>query len=50
VAAQDVAWLAEQIGEPVTILGTVTATPTVALLGARELALDELVAAFGALP
>jgi phosphoribosylformylglycinamidine synthase len=50
LAAGDAAWLAEQLGEPVTILGTVTAAPIVALPGAPAIALDELVIAFGARP
>jgi phosphoribosylformylglycinamidine synthase len=48
VAADDVAWLVEQLGEPVTLLGTVSAEPTVALPGARPLSLDALITAFGA--
>ncbi len=50
VAAGDVAWLAEQLGEPVTTLGTVTAAPVVALPGATVISLDALVTAFGAQP
>ncbi len=48
VAVGDVEWLAEQLGEPVTVLGTVTASPVVALPGSSALALDSLVDAFGA--
>ncbi|MEP7112232.1 MAG: AIR synthase-related protein, partial [Ilumatobacteraceae bacterium] len=48
VAPSDVAWLEELLGEPVTILGTVTDTPTLTLPGATAIALDALVMAFGA--
>jgi len=48
VAADDVAWLAEQLGEPVTLLGTVTESPTFALPGATPIPVDDLVTAFGA--
>ena len=48
VAAGDVEWLAAQLGEAVAVLGTVTATPLVALPGSPALALDALVDAFGA--
>jgi phosphoribosylformylglycinamidine synthase len=46
LAADDVAWLAELLGEDVVVLGTVTATPTVEIAG-TTLSLDDLVAAFG---
>ena len=48
VAAEDVAWLDEQLGEPVTLLGAVVAEPSVALPGAQPLSLDALITAFGA--
>ncbi len=48
IAAGDVDWLVEHLGEPVTVLGTVTAEPMLILPGARPLALDALVTAFGA--
>ncbi len=48
VAPDDVDWLADLLGEPVTILGTVTNTATVTLPGAQPLPLDALVGAFGA--
>jgi phosphoribosylformylglycinamidine synthase len=48
IAAGDVEWLAEQLGEPVAVLGTVTATPLIGLPGSPPLALDALVDAFGA--
>ena len=50
VAAEDVSWLAEQLGEPVAVLGTVTEAPTFSLPGATPITIDELVAAFGARP
>ena len=51
VAADDVAWLAEQLGEPVTVLGTVTDVADVhpARIDRRSLSID-LVTAFGARP
>ena len=48
VAAGDVGWLAERLGEPVTVLGTVTSEPFLALPGSPALTLDALVTAFGA--
>jgi phosphoribosylformylglycinamidine synthase len=48
IAPADAGWLAEQLGEPITVLGTVTAEPMLILPGARPLGLDELVTAFGA--
>ncbi|MDP9465335.1 MAG: AIR synthase-related protein, partial [Actinomycetota bacterium] len=50
VEAGDVAWLSEQLGEPVTTLGTVTAAPLVVIPGAPAVSLDALVTAFGAQP
>ncbi len=50
IAAGDVAWLSEQLGEPVTLLGTVTAEPFVTLPGEPTIALDALITAFGAQP
>ncbi len=50
VAADDVQWLAEQLDEPVTVLGTVTDAPTFALPGAAPIPLEDLVHAFGAHP
>ena len=48
--ADDVAWLAEQLAEPVTVLGTVTDEPTSRLPGATPIPLDALISAFGAQP
>jgi phosphoribosylformylglycinamidine synthase subunit PurSL len=48
VAADDVDWLSEQLGEPVTVLGTVTTKAVVTLPGSSALALDALLNAFGA--
>ncbi|MGZ4699977.1 MAG: hypothetical protein ACXV98_02100, partial [Ilumatobacteraceae bacterium] len=48
IAADDVDWLEELLGEPVTVLGTVTAEPVLNLPGARSLTLDALITAFGA--
>ena len=50
IAAGDVAWLSEQLGESVTVLGTVTAEPIVALPGEPTIALEALITAFGAQP
>jgi phosphoribosylformylglycinamidine (FGAM) synthase-like enzyme len=47
LAADDVEWLAAQLGEPVVVLGTVTADPTFVIAGST-IPLDDLVAAFGA--
>jgi phosphoribosylformylglycinamidine synthase subunit PurSL len=47
--ADDVNWLAGQLGEDVVVLGTVTAESTFAIGGAT-IALDDLVVAFGAGP
>jgi phosphoribosylformylglycinamidine synthase len=46
VAASDVSWLSELLGEPVAVLGTVVDEPRFAIPGAT-LSLDELVVAFG---
>ena len=48
LAPDDVAWLGDQLGEPVTVLGTVTDIPAFTLAGHPPIPLDELVAAFGA--
>ena len=48
LAPSDGAWLAEQLDEPVTILGTVTEAPILAVPGATPITLDALVDAFGA--
>jgi hypothetical protein len=50
IAAEDVPWLAEQLGEPVTVLGEVTDAPTFELPGANAISLDALVHSFGARP
>ncbi|MEP7202833.1 MAG: phosphoribosylformylglycinamidine synthase subunit PurL [Ilumatobacteraceae bacterium] len=50
LAADDVTWLAEQLGEPVTILGRVVDAPTFSLPGSPAIPLADLVAAFGARP
>ena len=46
VAAEDVGWLADQLHEPVTVLGTVVDEPTFTLPGLAPLALDTLINAF----
>ena len=48
LAPDDVDWLTDLLGEPVTVLGTVTNTATVTLPGVPPLPLDALVSAFGA--
>jgi phosphoribosylformylglycinamidine synthase len=48
VAPGDVDWLVEQLGEPLTVLGTVTTEQVVSLPGAPVIALADLVNAFGA--
>jgi phosphoribosylformylglycinamidine synthase len=48
LAPSDAAWLVEQLGEPVTVLGTVTDASALALPGAAPIPLDALVDAFGA--
>jgi phosphoribosylformylglycinamidine synthase len=48
--ADDVAWLGEQLGEQLTILGTVIDAPTFTLPALPAISLDDLVAAFGAQP
>ena len=50
IAASDVEWLAGQLGEPVTLLGTVIDSPTVTLPGTAPIALESLVTAFGGTP
>ena len=50
VAVDDVAWLAEQLGEPVTILGSVVDSPTFTLPDSPAIPLVDLVTAFGAQP
>jgi phosphoribosylformylglycinamidine synthase subunit PurSL len=50
VAANDVDWLADLLGEPVTVLGAVTDDTIVTLPGAPPIPLDDLVSAFGARP
>ena len=47
-AIGDVAWLAELLDEPVTALGRVVESATFTLPGNPPIALDQLVAAFGA--
>ncbi|MEY2552490.1 MAG: phosphoribosylformylglycinamidine synthase subunit PurSL, partial [Ilumatobacteraceae bacterium] len=47
IAADDVDWLVEQLGEPVMVLGTVTVEASVVLPGAPPLALAALAEAFG---
>ncbi len=49
VAAGDVDWLATELGEPVAIVGAVTAERTLAITltsGVHTVAVDDLVAAF----
>jgi len=46
IAAGDVEWLAGQLGEPITILGTVIEEPTFTLPGLEPLPLHALVNAF----
>lgn len=48
LSPDDVAWLTEQLGEVVTVLGTVTDAQTFTLPGNPPIALDQLAAAFGA--
>jgi len=48
VAAGDADWLADQLGEPVTVLGSVTEAPTFSLPGTPTVGLAALVDAFGA--
>jgi hypothetical protein len=48
LAPEDVAWLAQQLEEPITVLGTVIEEPIFSLPGHPPIALDELVTAFGA--
>jgi phosphoribosylformylglycinamidine synthase len=48
LALGDVAWLAEVLDEPVTVLGSVIEAATVTLPGNPPISLDHLVAAFGA--
>ena len=48
IDSSDVAWLSELLDEPVIALGTVTVEPMVSLPGAPAIALESLVAAFGA--
>ena len=48
IAAGDADWLADQLGEPVTVLGSVTEAPTFSLPGTPTVALAALVDAFGA--
>jgi phosphoribosylformylglycinamidine synthase len=50
IAPSDVSWLTEQLGEPVSVLGTVTAEPVVCLPGTRPITITALVTAFGAQP
>jgi phosphoribosylformylglycinamidine synthase II len=50
VAEADVSWLAEQLGEPVTVLGTVTDDPALTLPGTAPISLEALVTAFGGHP
>jgi len=48
LALDDVAWLAEILDEPVTVLGSVIEEATFTLPGNPPILLDQLVAAFGA--
>ena len=48
LAADDAAWLSEQLDEPVTVLGTVTDAATFTLPGHSPIPLHQLLAAFGA--
>ena len=48
LAVDDVAWLAELLDEPVTVLGRVVESATFTLPGNPPIALDQLVAVFGA--
>jgi phosphoribosylformylglycinamidine synthase II len=51
LAPADVAWLADQLGEPLTVLGTVTDAQVVTLPGVpAAIPLESLVRAFGARP
>jgi phosphoribosylformylglycinamidine (FGAM) synthase-like enzyme len=50
IASEDARWLTEQLGEPVTVLGTVTDAPTLELPDATPISLDALVHSFGARP
>jgi phosphoribosylformylglycinamidine synthase len=50
VAEADVSWLVEQLGEPVTVVGTITDDPALTLPGTAPISLEELVTAFGAHP
>jgi phosphoribosylformylglycinamidine synthase len=50
LAPDDVAWLAEMLDEPVTVLGDVIESATFTLPGNPPISLDQLVAAFGAAP
>jgi phosphoribosylformylglycinamidine synthase len=50
LAADDVPWLAEQLGEPVTVLGTVVEAPMFTLPDSPAIPLVDLVTAFGAQP
>ncbi|HZX55619.1 MAG TPA: phosphoribosylformylglycinamidine synthase subunit PurL, partial [Ilumatobacteraceae bacterium] len=47
VAAADVEWLADQLGEPVAVLGMVVDEPTLTLPGLSPISLDRLIDAFG---
>ncbi|HEY4607970.1 MAG TPA: AIR synthase-related protein, partial [Ilumatobacteraceae bacterium] len=46
VAAADVEWLADQLGEPVAVLGMVVDEPTLTLPGLSPISLDRLIDAF----
>jgi phosphoribosylformylglycinamidine synthase len=48
LAPSDAAWFAAELGESITVLGTVTDAPALALPGEPSITLDELVDAFGA--
>ncbi|MEY2581529.1 MAG: phosphoribosylformylglycinamidine synthase subunit PurSL [Ilumatobacteraceae bacterium] len=50
IAPADVDWLADHLGEPISILGTVIDEPMFTLPGAPPIPLDTLVSAFGAQP
>ena len=50
IAGTDVDWLADVLGEPVAVLGTVVDSPAFVLPGCAPIPLEALVTAFGAKP